>query len=515
MTTPNMSLDLPVPSTTPGPTWATKVNVAFDEVDAHDHSSGNGARVTPAGLNIIADLLFNNNSATGLKTARLQDQGAVPSNASDIGCVVNVNGDLWWRNAAGTGVQITSGGGINIASVGTIGGDYGQPGITASVNYSDLLKTFVFLRGSGETAELLVGDLSIQNKASGSQSVTIKASNATVAYALTLPVISPAADTVLSFDVTGQATFRTITGTSGEVTVSSAAATHQVSLPSTITKALTFSGANTYSGTATHSGAATFSNNVAFTGSTSGRGILPLGAVIATMPHLVGAYSCSATTVADANGFVQCAGQTIADATSPMNGTVIPNINDDAFLRGNATSGTAAGSNANITLATTNLPSHVHNMDHGHANTFGLTGTTTFAANSHTHDMAHVHQMSHHPNGTTNYWAPREPVSAQLSWTTSGTSIEQMLLDVLLNSGGTGTFTQVASYNAQPRTWYTGGAINNSSTAAQSGGNSSSASVGFAGAVTNMTGNTGGTGSGTSFSVLPKYISARFVMRVK
>ena len=51
-TTPNMTLDLPVVSTTPGPTWATAVNEAFDTVDTHDHSTGNGVKITPTGLNI-------------------------------------------------------------------------------------------------------------------------------------------------------------------------------------------------------------------------------------------------------------------------------------------------------------------------------------------------------------------------------------------------------------------------------------------------------------------------------
>jgi hypothetical protein len=55
-------------------------------------------------------------------------------------------------------------------------------------------------------------------------------------------------------------------------------------------------------------------------------GLIPIGAVIPTFPLLTGAYVCSATTVADSLGYVQCAGQTLADASSPMNGDVIPTI---------------------------------------------------------------------------------------------------------------------------------------------------------------------------------------------
>jgi len=527
----SMNLNLPTVSVTPGPAWATQVNVALTAVAEHNHSSGNGVKITPAGINIISELVFNNNNATGLRSARLQSQGAVINLVADLGCLTNVNGDLYWVNQAGTPVQITTGGAINIASVGTIGGDYGQSGVTASVAYSNTTKTFTFLQGSGQAARMFTGTLNIANEGTGALSVSLGASASTASYALTLPIAAPAADTVLSFDTAGQATFRTISGTAGEVTVSPSATAHTVSLPSTITKALTFSGANTYSGTAaftgteTHSGAATFSNAVAFTGSTSGRGILPLGAVIATMPHLVGAYSCSATTVADANGFVQCAGQTISDATSPMNGTVIPNINDDAFLRGNATSGSAAGSNANITLSTANVPSHTHTIDHGHSassadagnhahtighghsNNFGLTGTTTFAADGHTHGR--------------------------------GSFVAQ----VASGGGSTGTNMRTESTTAYTATTRRGGADLGGSESTSQGAivagtsatNSSSAAVGFTGAVTDMSGNSGstgthshsitvvshsgdsgtGSGSATSFSVLPKFISARFIIRIK
>lgn len=40
-------------------------------------------------------------------------------------------------------------------------------------------------------------------------------------------------------------------------------------------------------------------------------GDVPIGAVLATMTHLSGAYSCSSTTAADERGFVLCNGQKI------------------------------------------------------------------------------------------------------------------------------------------------------------------------------------------------------------
>lgn len=488
----SMNLNLPTVSTTPGPTWASNINTALTTVAEHDHSSGNGVKITPAGINIIADLAFQGNNVTGLRSARLDSQGAIVNGASDLGCLVNVNGDIWWVNNAGTGVQITTGGAINIASVGTIGGDYGQPGVPASVAYSDTTKTFTFLQDSGEGAKLFSGTINIANEAASSLSVSIGADAATSSYALVLPIAAPGNDTVMSFDSTGQATFRTITGTTGEVTVASSGTTHQVSLPLTVTKGITFSGANTFSG------------------NTSGRGILPLGAVIATMPHLTGAYSCTATTAADANGFVQCAGQTLVDATSPMNGAVIPNINNDVFLMGNATSGTAGGANTK-TLSTSELPSHTHTINHGHANTFGLTGTTSFASTGHTHDMSHAHQWSWTDSSSNNY-SYYSPQPAVATFTTaSGTFIGS-------GSGvtsGTSSFPDNLRADAA-RAFFTAGAIDASSNLiSNTGSPSASASVGFTGAVTDHSGSSGSVGSGSSFDIRPSYISARYVMRVK
>jgi hypothetical protein len=271
----SMNLDLPAVSTTPGPEWATKVNQALLDIAEHTHSTGDGVKVTQAGININNNLELNGNSLTEVKTVRLEDQGAPLATASDLSCLYQVSGDIYWRNAAGTSIQLTSGGAINIASVGTIGGDYGQPGVTASVAYSDTTKTFTFLKASGEAAKMFTGTLNVANEAFGSLSVAIGADAATASYNLVLPIAPPANDSVLSFTSAGVGTFRTITGTSGEVTVSPSSTTHQVSLPSTITKAITFSG------------------QIDFTG--GGRGILPLGSVIATMPHLTGAYAWTPT----------------------------------------------------------------------------------------------------------------------------------------------------------------------------------------------------------------------------
>ena len=53
-------------------------------------------------------------------------------------------------------------------------------------------------------------------------------------------------------------------------------------------------------------------------------GIIPVGGILPIL-SCPGAYVCTGSGAADINGFVVCGGQTISDATSPLNGQVMPN----------------------------------------------------------------------------------------------------------------------------------------------------------------------------------------------
>lgn len=484
--TTNMGLNLPTPSTTPGPQWSVQVNEAFDVIDSHDHSTGNGVKVTPTGLNINADLPFDGNNATQLRSVRFSDQGTVQTLPTDLGCLQLVGGDLWWVNGNGTGVQITSGAGLSFASLGTIGGDFGQPGVTASITYSDTTKIYSFLQDSGITAGIYGSKLLLADDTSGALSVTLTADAATGAYTLVFPVSAPTDDSVLTFNAAGTGTFRAISGTTGEITVTPSAGAHTVSLPATITKSLAFTGTTSFTG---------------------GPGVLPLGAVVATFPSLTGAYACAATTAADANGFVQCAGQTIADVTSPMNGAVIPNLNNNAFIMGNLTSGTAGGANTK-TLNSSELPSHSHTINHGHSNTFALSGSGTAASGTHTHTIAHVHQAGYRSSSV--YRMQSSRASSTLSFTTGAAGVVQNVSQFFDLSGSIVAYGEVFGGTDA---LYTAGATDDSGNAASSG--TPSATVTLTGAVTSHTGSSGSTGDGFAFDMRPSYITARYVMRVK
>ena len=107
--TPNLGLLTPEPSVTNGPEWAQMLNNALGVIDEHDHTSGKGKLVPSAGLDINADLSFNNNDATSLRSVRYQLLTSLLSAGDDKGCTYVKDGNLYFNNSAGSAVQITSG----------------------------------------------------------------------------------------------------------------------------------------------------------------------------------------------------------------------------------------------------------------------------------------------------------------------------------------------------------------------------------------------------------------------
>lgn len=114
-TTPYMDLILPTPTTTQGPEWAEQVNEALEAVDSHDHTDGKGVPVPTAGLDINADLDFNSNALTAVKSVNLDSQDE-ELDASNQQSLYSIEGDLYYNNNSGVPVQITQGTSIASAS---------------------------------------------------------------------------------------------------------------------------------------------------------------------------------------------------------------------------------------------------------------------------------------------------------------------------------------------------------------------------------------------------------------
>lgn len=103
----NMGLPIPTVGVETGPFYANDLNQAFSLIDAHDHTAGNGVLVPTAGLNINANLAFNNSAATSLQACTYTAQSSFATNLSTY-----VKGvDLYYRDGNGNEVRLTQAGG--------------------------------------------------------------------------------------------------------------------------------------------------------------------------------------------------------------------------------------------------------------------------------------------------------------------------------------------------------------------------------------------------------------------
>ncbi len=200
-----MLLSLPTVSVTSGPEWAAQLNAAFELIDAHDHSTDKGTKITPSGLNINADLEFNSNDAIELRSTRFDNQGSALIAVNDIRCVYVVGGDLYYNNSSGTAIQLTAGAGLNAASLGGIGGDFATS--SAAVTYIDSNDTFFFTQASNTPANLNAGSVIIREPVASSAGITIKSPIALGgAYNFILPTGLPSSGQtkILTIDSSGQ-----------------------------------------------------------------------------------------------------------------------------------------------------------------------------------------------------------------------------------------------------------------------------------------------------------------------
>lgn len=396
-TTPNMSLVVPDVGTS-GPTYATQINSALDVIDAHDHTPGKGARIPPSGLNINADLPFNGNDAISLRSTRYVAQTAVLAASDDRNCVSSVNGNLYWNNSNGVPVQITAGNGLNFASLGTIGGDYGAAGVTASAVYTDSLKTFSWLQAASTFAKMAVGDLALYSTTASTQAVSIKASASTAAYDFTFPITAPAANTFMRMASGGQGTFVTVNGTPNQITVTQ----------------------NTSDMTIGFASNPVLTGLVSTTTGFSGPGIVPVGAIIAMGD--VGAYALPASG-AIKDGWALCNGQAKPVGSEAGIAANLPNLTDDRFLNGSTAVGGTGGATSKTTTGiaasfakdslNSDQTAHVHGMQHIHRWTESVTPVGTF-----------VDLYSYNPNGTSfNYMTTTGNTLA------SGTNLQRTYLN--------------------------------------------------------------------------------------
>lgn len=197
---PYMGMPVPVPGVDPGPDWADNYNACLSITDAHNHAPGSGNPISQAGITLVADdttfdsLNFNTSNAYNLRSVRFTDQVTALGLATDIGCMYEAGGELYYNDSSGNQVQITSGGSVNATSSGISSG-------TASASF--VSSVLVVLRAAATPANIKGASILLGNNVANSKYLTLQPPNAMGAdYSLTLPSI-PAGTRIMTLDTSG------------------------------------------------------------------------------------------------------------------------------------------------------------------------------------------------------------------------------------------------------------------------------------------------------------------------
>jgi hypothetical protein len=230
-TTPNMNLIVPAIGVTAGPEYASDLNSDLTIIDQHTHAAGSGVLITPAEMNINADLPMNGNNLTLVNTVRFQSLAAdIPNAAPNIGCIYVVGNELYYNDySGGHEIQITNNGSVN-AGAGSI---TGLPSGTASVSYGG--STYTFQSATNTAATIDVASVILRNTTASSFGLTLSPPNALSSnYNLTLP-LNPVSQSVLTQDTSGNITNAipnsSITVTSSSITVATGGVTRAMQAP--------------------------------------------------------------------------------------------------------------------------------------------------------------------------------------------------------------------------------------------------------------------------------------------
>jgi hypothetical protein len=132
VTDPVTGILIPTPLVDPGPDYAFNVSNALSTLAHLTHTGASnldGYQIPSAGLNINADVSFQSNNITSLRSARFSSQSAPLTSSGDIDCVYVENGNLYYNNGEGVVIPITEGGSVAV----TVPGVYQTVKITTNL----------------------------------------------------------------------------------------------------------------------------------------------------------------------------------------------------------------------------------------------------------------------------------------------------------------------------------------------------------------------------------------------
>lgn len=191
-----ISQALPTPGVTVGPDYANDLLAWCQEVETCIE-----AKVTPAGININADLSLASNGLTNADHIIIDNNGTSSNNRS----VYVASGELYYKDGSGNAVQLTSGGNINIAGAGGFTGDYSGDA-DAEAKFIAANKRYEFYDDEPNQARAGIGVSELRLYGAGNNptyvaTIDIPALSANETY--TLPSTAPAATSVINMDSSG------------------------------------------------------------------------------------------------------------------------------------------------------------------------------------------------------------------------------------------------------------------------------------------------------------------------
>lgn len=188
--TPYMNLIESTVNVDSGLQWEENLNSSLTIIDQHNHSPGYGVQITPTGLNINANLSFAGNAAINLQASVYTPQLSL----STTSAVYSIGADLYYNDANGNVIQITSGGAVNATSSGISSG---------SATASFVSSVLVVNAASNTPANIQCASVLLGNNSAGSKFLTLTPPLAMGAnYSLTLPSL-PAAQQFMTLDSSG------------------------------------------------------------------------------------------------------------------------------------------------------------------------------------------------------------------------------------------------------------------------------------------------------------------------
>jgi len=199
--TPNMNLLEPTVGSEAGPQYAIDINSSLTLIDQHDHSSGKGVQITPAGINITSNLAFNGNAAIslGYEAFNASASATTTFQAISVAPAASIN-ELWYTDSNGTSTQITKNGVIN-ATASSIPGE----------SYNSGTGTFIWTQGTGSTtpANFDIGSVILRPNTVGTTNGITLSPSSTSSYTLTFAASLPSSTSVVTVDTSGNVGFST------------------------------------------------------------------------------------------------------------------------------------------------------------------------------------------------------------------------------------------------------------------------------------------------------------------